>query len=224
MAVPVADALSDADIAALRAQPVDIIELRIDQFASQDVAHVQDQIKRYDGFALLATIRAAHEGGAWSGDDAERLALYQAIIESVDAVDVELSSEAIVGDVLQAARQAGKLTIASYHNFDATPDRSALDDIALDGMARGVDVVKIAAMPERVEDIQQLAAFALKYAAENVIAIAMGERGALSRVFFPALGSLITYASYGEAVAPGQLALDEQIAMLRTFYPDFGGV
>jgi 3-dehydroquinate dehydratase-1 len=43
----------------------------------------------------------------------------------------------------------------------------------------------------------------------------MGDAGVASRVLFPALGSLLTYASAGTQTAPGQLDLDEAVALLR---------
>jgi 3-dehydroquinate dehydratase-1 len=47
----------------------------------------------------------------------------------------------------------------------------------------------------------------------------MGEAGTLSRVFFPAAGSLLTYGHVGRPTAPGQLGRAELSALVRRFYP-----
>jgi 3-dehydroquinate dehydratase-1 len=52
-------------------------------------------------------------------------------------------------------------------------------------------------------------------AGPGLIVIGMGDAGVASRVLFPALGSLLTYAAAGTQTAPGQLALDEAVALLR---------
>jgi 3-dehydroquinate dehydratase len=41
----------------------------------------------------------------------------------------------------------------------------------------------------------------------------------LSRVLFPAAGSLLTYGHVGRPTAPGQLPLGELAALVRRFYP-----
>ncbi|HEY5595278.1 MAG TPA: type I 3-dehydroquinate dehydratase, partial [Nitrospiria bacterium] len=58
-------------------------------------------------------------------------------------------------------------------------------------------------------------------ATKDIIVIAMGVEGALSRVFFPALGSLLTYAYLGQPTAPGQLGYKELFELLKKFYPKF---
>jgi len=49
--------------------------------------------------------------------------------------------------------------------------------------------------------------------------MAMGPVGALSRLFYPAAGSLLTYSSVGEPTAPGQIPLRELALLLTRFYP-----
>ena len=61
----------------------------------------------------------------------------------VGAVDVEIASE-IARDVIAAARAAGVLSIASFHDFVKTPGDAALEAVVAQGRALGADVVKIA--------------------------------------------------------------------------------
>jgi 3-dehydroquinate dehydratase-1 len=51
--------------------------------------------------------------------------------------------------------------------------------------------------------------------------IAMGPIGAASRVFFPLLGSPVTYGHVGRCGAPGQLSIEELDTALRLYSPAF---
>jgi imidazolonepropionase-like amidohydrolase len=79
----------------------------------------------------------------------------------------------------------------------------------------GADVVKVAAAVRGPEDVRALARVLVEPAPIGRIVIGMGEAALATRVLFPALGSLVTYAHAGRATAPGQLPLDELVALLR---------
>jgi 3-dehydroquinate dehydratase I len=82
-----------------------------------------------------------------------------------------------------------------------------------------VDIVKVAARCNVPEDLQRLAAFTLAHREEGIIVVGMGPYGLSSRVFFPALGSLITYTFHGVPTAPGQLNCHDTLTYLNDFYP-----
>ena len=219
VAVPFADRATRPELAALRTQGLDVAELRVDHFARFDAEHVLASLDAFAGMPLLATIRSAAEGGGWKGPDAERLALFRALLPRVGAVDVEIAS-AIAGDVVAAARAAGVLAIASFHDFAKTPDAAALADVVARGRALGADVVKIATAVAGRGDVRSLARLLVTTDDIGVIAIGMGERAVATRVLFPALGSLLTYAHAGDATAPGQIPLAEMTALLARLFPD----
>ncbi len=202
---------------------VDVVELRIDQFASLESGAVLREVARFDGLNLLGTIRRVEEGGGWSSPEEERLALYRAVLPQVHAVDVEIQSGA-AADVLAEARKLGRLGIASYHNFELTPEREALSEMVAQGVELGADVVKVAAHCRDWAELRRLARFAIAYAEAEVpmIVIGMGAYGAPSRVFFPALGSLLTYTFLGKPTAPGQLNCADTIQYLSGVFPNFG--
>jgi len=204
-----------------RQSGLDLIELRIDQYSSFDSTHVLREVARFKECSTIATIRLKSEGGAWSLPEPERLSLFKKIIPEVNALDIELSAETILADVVQAAHAAKKIVIISYHDFDGTPTLNKLNGILDKAKSFGADIVKIAAMATKPEDIQILAGFTIANAKKNVVTIAMGSEGALSRVFFPALGSLLTYARVGQPTAPGQLGYSELLLLIRKFYPKF---
>ncbi len=215
VAVPLDDTPSRAEVQALRARGLDVAELRVDAFASRSAASVLAELAKYDGIPTLATIRSRAEGGAWAGREAEREKLFLALLPHVGAIDVELAAPALLAELGPAAREAGCLLIASHHDFERTPEPSALADLIARAHGAGADVVKIAAAVRAPEDIRTLAAALLAPAEIGRIVIGMGEAGLATRVLFPALGSLVSYAHAGRSTAPGQLPLDELVDLLR---------
>ena len=218
VAVPFADRATRAEVLALALRGLDVAELRVDHFARLDPGHVLAQLDAFIGVPVLATIRSAAEGGGWQGPEAERLALFRALIPRVDAVDVEIASE-IARDVVGAARGAGKLAIASFHDFAKTPADAALAEVVARGRALGADVVKIATAVAGPGDVRSLARLLVGTDDIGLIAIGMGDRALATRLLFPALGSLLTYAHAGAATAPGQIPLDEMHSLLRRLFP-----
>ena len=105
----------------------DVAELRIDRFARHEPAHVAQLCRaaRRLALPLIATVRAAEEGGDATLDDAQRTALFDAVWDLVDAVDIEGRAR-ICRSVVDAAHRRGKLAIVSYHDFATTPSDSAL--------------------------------------------------------------------------------------------------
>lgn len=219
MAVPFADRATRADVAALRSQGLDVAELRVDHFARFDLEHVLAQCDVFADTPLLVTIRSAAEGGGWKAPEPQRLALFRALLPRVGAVDVEIGS-AIASDVVAAARAAGVLSIASFHDFAETPDSAALEAVVARGRALGADVVKVATAVAAPGDVRRLARLLVTTDDVGLIAIGMGERAVATRLLFPALGSLLTYAHAGDATAPGQIPLAEMMALLARLYPD----
>ncbi|WP_426510787.1 type I 3-dehydroquinate dehydratase [Dactylosporangium sp. McL0621] len=210
------------DAARARELGVDLAELRIDWNRSVEPADVLAAIApfRAAGLRILATIRSKAEGGRWPGDETARRRLFEAILPAVDAVDVELSSTEILPGVVAAARAADRLVVVSYHDFDKTPDEDFLRGTVEAARAAGADLVKISTMAHGPEDLRRLAALLLRY--DSMVVIGMGAEGAATRVFFPVLGSRITYAADGERPsAPGQLPFSETARLLATFSPGY---
>lgn len=216
VAVPFGDDATPAAVQALVARGLDVAELRVDLFASRDPGRALAALPAFAGVPTLVTIRSADEGGGWSAPEDERLALYRTLVPHAGAIDVEIASP-IARDAIAAARAAGRLAIASFHDFDRTPGARSLAARVEAGRALGADVVKIAAQVRDAADLRTLARVLVERddAGPGLIVIGMGDAGVASRVLFPALGSLLTYAAAGTRTAPGQLALDEAVALLR---------
>jgi 3-dehydroquinate dehydratase-1 len=221
IAVGFGDSVSAHSIAEAVKAGLDVAELRVDLYSSFDEKHVVSEIKKFHQFPTVGTIRIKDEGGAWDLSEKERLALFKRIIKHVDSIDIELASKEIISEVIDAAHAAKKLVFISYHNFEKTPSLKELNAIALKAKHLGADVLKVATHAKSQTDIQTLASFTISNSEMQLVTIAMGDKGVVSRVFFPAIGSKITYAYSGKLTAPGQLRFEHMFDLMRTMYPDF---
>ncbi len=216
--------LTDEDIGnrvATAMQWADIIELRVDMFASIDTAHVVSVCGnvRAAGAPLLVTVRCPRQGGQGELDNQQRLDLYRAVAPIADALDVEVRSP-IFRDVLDAAARHNLTTIASHHDFETTPDDLELRAIADEARSGGATIVKIATTANNNSDRNRMLDLLRQRGDQPMIAIAMGTHGAASRVFFPLCGSLITYGFLGSSVAPGQLSIEDLRKELERYCPE----
>ncbi|RQG97962.1 type I 3-dehydroquinate dehydratase [Natrarchaeobius chitinivorans] len=175
-----------------------------------------EALRAYDGdLPILATNRAAWEGGEWDGGDDDRLAVLEEAleIEGVEAIDVELESlRSDSADGLRdAARDADVSVVASAHDFDGTPDEIEMMETLSDACERA-DVGKLAVTAETRADTLAVLAITHRLAAdgEAVATMAMGEAGSHTRAVAPVYGSKIGYAPVdpAEATAPGQYDLE----------------
>jgi 3-dehydroquinate dehydratase/shikimate dehydrogenase len=93
-----------------------------------------------------------------------------------------------------------RLDIIAYHNFEGMPDdlEVVLAELKKKGPAK---FYKIAAMAHSTLDALRMLIFARRHS--DVIGIAMGEKGLITRLFAP-----ITYAFVHTPNAPGQVSLE----------------
>jgi len=213
----------------------DVAELRADKFPSQEPDYLAAQSRKLTNVALpvLLTIRSASEKGGWADSEEDRLGLYTTLLPEVDGVDIELEAP-ILPDVIEAAHGAGKIVIASSHNFKVTPLLTTFEAQWNRAQEAGADYAKFAANTETFEDYKRLAEFTLRHKGSGIITVGMDRSpttdeeetiyrwGRRSRISLPWLGSRLTYASTGqEAVAPGQMSYLETYERLRRRYPAY---
>ncbi|MBI5642005.1 MAG: type I 3-dehydroquinate dehydratase [Deltaproteobacteria bacterium] len=188
----------------------EILEVRIDTFSDRGIDKLKKdfiKLKALTDLPILLTVRSAKEGGKYPIDSEKRAEIFENLIPFSDIIDIELSSSEIMKDVVNSAKRKGKKVIISYHNFKSTPGESDLQGIIRKARQKGGDIVKIAAFAADPLDLKRLAGFLIN--SNDLIIIAMGQSGAASRVFFPMLGSLVTYGSLTGSTAPGQLSLKD---------------
>lgn len=177
--------------------------------------------RSYDAFVrtripTLVTVRSEAEGGHCP---VER---YTEAVESVialrpAAVDVEMGREESAR-LLDAAKDAGVATVVSAHSWEATPSSQQLDTAFAVMAASGADVVKIAVMPQSMEDVLTLLGATARASQVHdvpVIGIAMGELGRVTRLCAGEFGSAATFATVGAGSAPGQMTA-EQVDLVRS--------
>lgn len=195
---------------------VDIIELRIDFFDNVSDDEKLSELLRsvrqtIIDMPLLLTFRSKREGGQKEISSKQYTMLIKHAIDSgmVDAVDVEaFFDDGILREISAYARDRGAVVIASYHDFDKTPEASDIVKRLKHMEKEGADIAKIAVMPQSKKDVARLIA-ALCEADEKlcipVIAISMGRLGVVSRVSGEVFGSCLTFGAIDAASAPGQI-------------------
>ena len=190
----------------------DILEIRFDLLgitSSHDAKKLIYDIKSATNLPCIATNRLQSEGGKWSGTEEDRIALLIDILELVDAVDIELSAgEDVRKRVVQSAKDANRTVIVSSHDFNKTPAVDLMRKTLDDCFDAGADLAKLAVMPKSMQDVLNLLQVTQDSKAP-VCTISMGDLGKHSRIVAPCYGSVLTYGSVGDAVAPGQLRVDE---------------
>ncbi len=198
----------------------DLIELRVDLLGPD--APWREAARRWKsaGRPVLLTIRHAREGGAWSGDEAERAERYRQALGDVSAIDVELSS-GLLRQLQAEARADGVRTLASFHDFAGTPAAGDLDLIVRQGRAAGADVVKIATFTRQPDELARLARLPAAYPEVSICVLGMGPLGPESRLSLPLAGSCLTYGYLDTPSAPGQLSAGELRRRLAEAHPGY---
>ncbi|MDO9516540.1 MAG: type I 3-dehydroquinate dehydratase [Methanosarcinaceae archaeon] len=196
----------------------DILEIRFDLLnitTSHDAKKLINDIKSATNLPCIATNRLQSEGGKWSDTEEDRIALLIDILELVDAVDIELSAgEDVRERVVQSAKSAGKTVIVSSHDFNRTPAVELMLKTLDDCFDAGADIAKLAVMPKSMQDVLNLLQVT-QDSKSPVCTISMGDLGKHSRIIASCYGSVLTYGSVGDAVAPGQLRVDELKTVLE---------
>ncbi|MBI4559439.1 MAG: type I 3-dehydroquinate dehydratase [Candidatus Hydrogenedentes bacterium] len=215
----VCDGVAPRLIADAKGRGVEVIEARLDLFDRREPGYVIGELAKYQDFPVLATVRSSVEGGGKNLSDEERLALYKLVIPQVAAVDIELSSKAILPELTRRTHRAGKLVLISFHDFSRTPDLASLSRVREEAAAAGADVVKVATLVSSRADLQTLTRFLIDNSDNNIVAVGMGPLGAVTRFLFPALGSLLTYTFLGRPTAPGQMDYKTTLELLAKLNP-----
>ncbi len=165
------------------------------------------------GTELILTCRHPREGGLRAVPEQTRKQVYAEVAQKglAEFVDLELSSGPAIDAVREALRGTATKLVLSAHDFDKTPSREAMRAVLEAEVAAGADVVKLAVMPAREEDVLALLETSLAFRRAHPeipqIAIAMGTLGMPSRLLGGSFGSDLTFAAGAHSSAPGQIPL-----------------
>ncbi|MFP8952927.1 type I 3-dehydroquinate dehydratase [Natrialbaceae archaeon A-arb3/5] len=203
-------AIADLDEEPDAREHADAVEFRMD-LADEPLSPLES----YDGdLPILATNRAAWEGGEWDGDDETRLERLAnaARCDGVEAIDVELAAcrDGTADEVRETAREHDVSVVVSAHDFEGTPDEAAMVD-TLEAACEFGDVGKLAVTAHERGDALSVLSTTHQLTADGrtVATMAMGESGSHTRAVAPVYGSRIGYAPVdpAAATAPGQYDL-----------------
>lgn len=231
IAVPITGRSSDEILEqakqAVKASP-DVIEWRIDY--DQDLSNTDRYIQTakqlqtiLGNTILLTTFRTSGEGGEANLDEADYVKLYTWIIENrlTDMLDVEDHfSEESISNLVYLAHQYNISVILSAHEFQGTPPELEIINLLDQMQNQNADIAKIAAMPRKFKDVLTLMRATASESEKleiPIIAISMGELGQVSRMTAPLFGSVMSFATVGDASAPGQIEIGELRKNMKLF-------
>lgn len=213
VAVPLTDEDFRDKVREAKEKGADLVELRVDQFSKTDVGYVSDllSLTKELGLGTILTVRIEEEGGR---NVPNRREILRELSPKSDYVDVELRAKEDIF-LVKNALTTGRL-ILSYHNFDLTPASWVIREILREGYRYG-GLPKVAVKANSYEDVARLLCVGNSEKYDKIL-IAMGELGRISRLAGYIFGSVITYASLGRSLAPGQLPLEEMVKLRELFY------
>lgn len=180
----------------------DLVELRVDLLKKSERAKVAVFFERLvavnAGHVLapvILTFRKKCDGGAFEGDESERLKFFKKVLkETAGLAYVDFEEGFGDASLVAQAHAAGVKVVRSVHDFTGPVKNlpARLKRLAADG-----DIAKIAFMPKTKKDVDKLfTQLAGKDLPPHVVC-AMGPLGLPSRVLAGRLGSRWTYASVG---------------------------
>src|SRR5262245_38958718 len=180
------------------ARQCDLLEVRLDPF--EKAPAVADLLEAKPK-PVIFTCRRARDGGAWIGNEEERLTiLRQCIIAKADYVELEL-------DVAGQVRRFGPTKrVVSYTNRDETP--ANLADIYAEAQTKDPDVVKLVCRARTPEEAWPLVSIMAKQVVPTVV-VGLGPCAPLLTVLGRKMGAPWTFA----ALERGMEAYQDQVTV-----------
>ncbi|OKL46598.1 hypothetical protein BSR29_07180 [Boudabousia liubingyangii] len=205
----------------------DAVEVRLDQLAelpelikNGDFAWL-NQIREAASTPIIGTIRTAGQGGNCELDFWDYAEAVAELAKHCEFVDLEWDSEMpepILQGLITAIQNGGAAVILSVHHWEEMPPMADVDSFFNKARINGVNIAKIAVMPDNLPQVAQL----LQVLARNqngpmeTLAIAMGPLGSVSRAVGHLFGNCATFAALPgtEGSAPGQLPAERLAGVL----------
>jgi 3-dehydroquinate dehydratase I len=197
---------ADLRRAARMRNPPDLFELRLDALLARSE---KGEAALGDLRApLIITARHPREGGANHLSARERRALFLRFLPDAAYVDIELRAAGPLTAILEEARAKNIRTILSFHDFQETPRRARLDEIARAAQSLGADVLKIATRTDTPAQLTRLLDFFLRNRPKmKIAAMGIGRLGGAARRELFRQGSILNYVHLGRTGIAGQPSL-----------------
>lgn len=230
--VPVMENVSEKivrEIIFLGESNADMIEWRLDAFeAFGDCNAVKDILKQVapalKDKLLVYTFRSKKQGGLAEIDAQTLEMLHKVAIESgcVDFVDLEYFEVENPEGKIGYLQENGVYVITSHHNFEETPAPETMQEMLEEMCQGGADIVKLAVMPNKVDDVLRLLSVTAKFHEENpdtpIITMSMGQMGSISRLSGETFGSCVTFGAHEKPSAPGQYEMNRLLEILDAIH------
>lgn len=229
-----------------KASGAELVEWRADFFdqvqKTESVLEVLSGLHRIlDGIPLLFTFRTAKEGGERNILWEQYEMLLKIVSESgfAELIDLEVfrgyderlhqkkewrvtdACNRRMLDFIEAVRKKVVL-VGSFHDFEKTPPNEEMLRRLLFMDRMGVDIPKLAVMPNEREDVLRLmeaTSLAERLIMEKpLITMSMGTLGAVSRVSGETFGSSVTFGCLQKMSAPGQIEAGRLKEVLETLH------
>jgi 3-dehydroquinate dehydratase/shikimate dehydrogenase len=229
-----------ADAHDAKAGGADLVEFRVDEVFAGDLEapaggpHPEvlmlERLITACPLPCIVTCRSAAEGGAYDGDDADRVSLYERLGTAPPGhaptyLDLELAAYTRSANLKQKVnlavkhpgqhREVGPSLILSAHDFTGRPADLSRRVLAMQAEP-ACAVAKVAYKARSLRDNLELFEL-LATRSKPMIALAMGEFGLASRVLAPKFGAFLTFAALrpAAATAPGQPTLRDLLDLYR---------
>jgi 3-dehydroquinate dehydratase/shikimate dehydrogenase len=187
------------DVFASDVSGVDCVEIRLDYLKDPQ----QSRNARWDRLPVpvIATCRGKERGGLFAGSIEDEVDILQAAARN-GARYIDL-------DYRYARPIPSADVIASYHNFENTPEN--LVEIANQALSTSAQIAKVATQVNCWDDNRRLLDLLSRSTSKPLIVTGMGDIGQITRIVGPARGSFLSYAASTRQAAPGQLTVREML-------------
>jgi 3-dehydroquinate dehydratase/shikimate dehydrogenase len=193
----------------------DIVELRLDCLSNSEREQALPVLANYLKTSTILTMRSAEQGGHTLANLEERRRFWSSLGEIPVSCLIDLELDLVPGlaadEAQSSSRRDWNRVICSHHDFDGA--RVDLERIFERMLATPARILKLAVQVDDATDCLEV--FRLLERAQRegreMIAIAMGQAGVMTRILGPSRGSFLTYGSLDDesTTAPGQLTAKE---------------
>jgi len=185
----------------------------INEMPDNEFVATLDQIRKWTrGQKLIVCFKGEEEVG-------NRLLKLSA--GNCDFVDIGLENSK-KAEMIKFAKKHKVKVILSHHDYEQMPSKQEIAEMYLRMESDGADILKIACMAKEEVDTYEILEGAAMYTSlrehKDIIAVAMGEEGQVSRICAGDFGSVITYASGTNKTAPGQFNCQELNKFMNKYY------
>lgn len=213
---------------ALEAKP-DFVELRLDYISDIRFLTKEFAIRLLNlvqpTTPTIFTFRDFSEGGQMKVDNKERLEVLKDLIKArPEFFDIEMNSDKyVLEEIISLAKQNKIKLIFSYHDFKKTPSYEKANEIIekfTNNLTNNLNVEHEVIIESVYKAIFTAQSFndnliplklckSFSQKGRKVICFCMGEMGIFSRIMCVKAGSFLTFGSFEEQTAPGQLSIQK---------------